>query len=56
VAQWIAEGKRPYFFMHAPDDTFAPDNAYAFHAMLRRHRDVGELPAWPGGPRQLSLL
>jgi uncharacterized protein YecE (DUF72 family) len=56
VARWIAEGKRPYFFMHAPDDTFAPENAYAFHAMVRRHGDVGELPAWPGGPRQLSLL
>jgi len=24
--------------------------------MVRRERDVGELPAWPGGPRQLSLL
>jgi uncharacterized protein YecE (DUF72 family) len=56
VARWIAEGKRPYFFMHAPDDTFAPENACAFHAMVRRHRDVGELPAWPGDPRQLSLL
>ncbi|HSR98309.1 MAG TPA: DUF72 domain-containing protein [Kofleriaceae bacterium] len=56
VARWIGEGKRPYFFMHAPDDTFAPENAYAFHAMVRRHLDVGELPLWPGGPRQLSLL
>ena len=49
IARWIREGKRPYFFMHAPDDTFAPENAYAFHAMVRRHLDVGELPAWPGG-------
>ena len=56
IARWIGEGKRPYFFMHAPDDTFAPENAYAFHAMVRRHHDAGELPAWPGGPRQLSLL
>ncbi|HEX2688491.1 MAG TPA: DUF72 domain-containing protein [Kofleriaceae bacterium] len=56
IARWIAEGKRPYFFMHSPDDTFAPENAYAFHAMVRQHRDVGELPPWPGGPRQLSLL
>ena len=36
IARWIGEGKRPYFFMHAPDDTFAPENAYAFHAMVRR--------------------
>jgi uncharacterized protein YecE (DUF72 family) len=56
IARWIGEGKRPYFFMHAPDDTFAPENAYAFHAMIRRVCDAGELPAWPGGPRQLSLL
>lgn len=45
-----------YFFMHAPDDTFAPENAYAFHAMLRAHADVGELPPWPGTPRQLGLF
>jgi len=56
LARWIREGMRPYFFMHAPDDTFAPENAYAFHAMVRRELDVGELPAWPGGSRQLSLL
>ncbi|CAN5779916.1 DUF72 domain-containing protein [soil metagenome] len=56
VASWITEGKRPYFFMHAPDDTFAPENAYAFHAMLRAHADVGELPPWPGAPRQLGLF
>jgi uncharacterized protein YecE (DUF72 family) len=56
VADWIGEGKTPFFFMHAPDDTYAPENAYAFHAMVRAHSDVGELPAWPGGPRQLSLL
>ncbi len=56
VATWIVEGKQPYFFMHAPDDTFAPENAYAFHAMLRAHADVGELPAWPSTPRQLGLF
>jgi uncharacterized protein YecE (DUF72 family) len=56
LARWMRAGQRPYFFMHAPDDTYAPENAYAFHAMLRQHADVGELPTWPGGPRQLSLL
>jgi uncharacterized protein YecE (DUF72 family) len=56
LAKWIADGKTPYFFMHAPDDTFAPENAYAFHAMLRAHADVGELPAWPGVPRQLDMF
>lgn len=56
LAKWIGEGKQPYFFMHAPDDTFAPENAYAFHAMLRAHVDVGDLPPWPGTPRQLGLF
>ena len=56
LATWIAAGKQPYFFMHAPDDTFAPENAYAFHAMLRAQADVGELPGWPGAPRQLGLF
>lgn len=56
LAKWIADGKQPYFFMHAPDDTFAPENAYAFHAMLLAAADVGELPPWPGAPRQLGLF
>jgi uncharacterized protein YecE (DUF72 family) len=56
LAGWIAAGKQPYFFMHAPDDAFAPENAYAFHAMLAAHADVGELPTWPGTPRQLGLF
>ncbi|HSN29400.1 MAG TPA: DUF72 domain-containing protein [Kofleriaceae bacterium] len=61
VAAWIRTGKTPYFFMHAPDDTFAPENAYDFHAMLRARGaemsiDVGELPKRPGAPRQQSLF
>jgi len=56
LARWITDGKTPYFFMHSPDDTDAPANAYAFHAMLRTHLDVGELPPWPGAPRQLGLF
>lgn len=63
LVTWIGAGKQPYFFMHAPDDTYAPENAYAFHTMLREAAtraltpvDVGELPAWPGSPRQLGLF
>jgi len=56
VAAWIREGKQPYFFMHAPDDTYAPENAYAFHSLLRALVDVGEPPALPGRPRQLGLF
>lgn len=56
VATWIGEGKTPYFFMHSPDDTFAPEHAYKFHALLADRIAVPALPAWPGGPRQLSLI
>ncbi len=56
VASWIGTGKQPYFFMHAPDDTFAPENAYRFHAMLSDRIDAGTLPVWPGSPRQLGLF
>jgi uncharacterized protein YecE (DUF72 family) len=56
LAKWMAEGKTPYFFMHAPDDTFAPENAYRFHAMLRERVDVGDLPPWPGQTKQASLF
>ncbi len=46
LPQWIAQGRRPYFFMHAPDDTFAPENAYRFHELLRERAEVGDLPPW----------
>jgi len=47
VAHWIEEGRHPYFFVHAPDDFFAPRLARVFHTELSRHLDVGELPEWP---------
>lgn len=56
IARWIEAGKRPYFFMHAPDDTFAPEHAYRFHEALRRRLDVGELPPWNGPAAQPSLF
>ena len=56
VARWIGAGKRPYFFMHSPDDIDAPENAYRFHALVREHADVGEIPPWPGTPRQRELF
>jgi len=50
VAQWIAEGKKPYLFMHMPDDFYAPRLARMFHDELSRRADVGELPSWPIAP------
>lgn len=63
VARWIAEGRRPYVFIHSPGDRDVPRLARAFHDMLRaRGAPVGELPSWPsaqaGAQRaaQLSLI
>ncbi len=49
AASWIAEGRRPYIFMHAPDDTDAPNLARYFHGLMRKHAiEPVELPPWPG--------
>jgi uncharacterized protein YecE (DUF72 family) len=48
MSTWIGEGRKPYFFVHAPDDTYAPENAYRFHRLLAERTKVGELPPWPG--------
>ncbi len=53
IGAWLDEGKRPLFFMHAPNDATAPVMARHFHNLLRTHRDdVGHLPAWPGEQNQ----
>lgn len=36
VAGWIEMGKRPYVFMHTPDDTFAPQLCRRFHQKLQK--------------------
>ncbi len=56
AARWIAAGATPTLFVHAPDDTYAPEHAYALHDRLRRLTDVGDLPPWPGPPRQMDLF
>lgn len=35
VAAWIEEGRRPYVFLHTPDNVLAPDLARRFHEQLR---------------------
>ena len=55
LPRWIAEGRRPFFFMHAPDDTFAPENAYRFHQLLSQRVELAPLPRMPLGG-QLSLF
>ena len=49
VAGWIERGLEPYVFTHAPDDTFAPAFARAFHTAVRdRVPSLPDLPTWPG--------
>lgn len=56
LTTWISEGRQPYLFMHAPDDTFAPGNAYRFHELLSERLDVGTLPPLPDGDAQQGLF
>lgn len=56
LALWIAEGKQPYFFVHAPDDTFAPEHAFRFHRLLAERAAVGEIGPWPGDAGAQSSL
>ncbi len=56
VAGWMAEGRKPYVFVHCPDNTFAPSFGRRFHETLAVSCDPGEMPAWPGEKGQLSLL
>lgn len=62
VATWIDEGKTPYFFVHNPDDFYAPRIARRFHQLLAQRADVGTMPPWPAEidnappPEQLSLF
>lgn len=56
ISRWIGEGKQQYFFMHAPDDTFAPENAYAFHGLLSSRVAVGELPMARSAPPARPFL
>ena len=61
VAAWIREGRTPYFFLHAPDDFYAPRLARHFHTLLSAHIDAGQLPPWPAEqqdpePEQMSLF
>lgn len=56
VARWISEGKRPYIFMHTPDDTLAPYLCRQFHQLLQHH--ISELPdlTFPQRQEQIELF
>ncbi|MEM0965606.1 MAG: DUF72 domain-containing protein [Verrucomicrobiota bacterium] len=56
VAHWIREGRRPYVFMHTPDDTFAPQLCRRFHCLLQEW--IPDLPdlQFPQVESQLGLF
>lgn len=59
IAGWIEEGRQPYVFCHAPDDTLAPVFAEMLHAAIStRVGGLPNLPPWPGriAPKQQSLF
>ncbi|MFN3202793.1 MAG: DUF72 domain-containing protein [Bradymonadia bacterium] len=58
VAQWLDEGRAPYFFAHHPDDFYAPRIARHFRRRLMRHHPLPDPLPWPAekAADQLSLL
>lgn len=58
LTHWIEQGRRPYVFVHCPNDFHSPAISRRLHAVLSKNVDVGEMPAWPADTetRQLSLL
>lgn len=51
--RWLDEGKRPIFFMHAPDDAQAPQMARQLHNLVQALRpDIAPMPPWPGEQNQ----
>ncbi|MFQ5628219.1 MAG: DUF72 domain-containing protein [bacterium] len=48
LAQWIANEKRPFFFMHEADDFYAPRLARYFHNIVRQiMQGMPPLSEWP---------
>ena len=62
VARWIEQGKRPFVFIHVPNNFYAPRFARRFHQKLQLHLPhLDDLPAWPAElepklAEQLSLF
>jgi uncharacterized protein YecE (DUF72 family) len=59
AAEWIREGKKPYIFIHTPDNHKAPQQCVVFHKMLSAElQGLEELAPWPGeleDPPQVQL-
>ncbi len=51
VAGWIEQGKKPYVFIHAPNEFFAPKLAKRFHRHLQEH--LSSIPDLPSSPVEI---
>lgn len=62
LSHWTNKGQRPYFFMHAPNNTYAPMFARHFHQLLQTiDPSIPAMPVWPNekppeGGEQISLF
>ncbi len=60
VARWLGAGREVYFFVHHPNDDFAPPLARLFQTIAGAQSTSVPPPAvWPGecdGPQQFSLF
>lgn len=52
LAEWIEEGRTPYFYAHVPNNLHAPPMARRLHALIGEHTGVGTLPEFPGEMRE----
>jgi uncharacterized protein YecE (DUF72 family) len=56
VAHWLRANDDVFFFVHHPDDTYAPDGIRLFHAMVAERAAIPALPAWgAAAPSQPTL-
>jgi uncharacterized protein YecE (DUF72 family) len=46
VAEWMKQGRTPYFFAHYPGETYAPDIAEKFHERLRLYFPLPNRLPW----------
>ncbi len=61
VADGLRAGDDVFFFVHHPDDTFAPDGIRLFHELVSAHLLIPPLPNWASPesdlpPQQSSLF
>jgi uncharacterized protein YecE (DUF72 family) len=56
VAEWLKAGDDVFFFVHHPDDTFAPDGIRLFHSMVAKRIAVPPLPAWASSTAQSTTM